>query len=155
MAKLKNKKHQLFCDEYLSNGLNGTQAYLSVYKSVKSEEGARVNASKLLTNTNVAAYLSAVQEKSAKKAEVTRDMIIERLNKRSQLVQEIQELACKDKLTSDEQSKLIRLQMVIKTSDANKSDEILNKMLGFNEPDKMDVNHKVWKADFGTDNKKD
>lgn len=143
-------KQEKFVQEFLID-LNGKQAAI---RAGYSEKTAENQASRLLSNDKVADRVSELKGKMAKKLEVTREMIVERLNKRSQLVQELQDLASKDKLTNDEQSKLIRLQMVIKTSDANKSDEILNKMLGFNEPDNSVVNH-IWKADFGTDNKKD
>lgn len=50
------EKQKRFCDEYLVD-LNGTRAYKAAYPSVKSDEAARVNASRLLTNANVRAYL--------------------------------------------------------------------------------------------------
>jgi phage terminase small subunit len=50
-------KQRAFADEYILNGGNGTKAYLKVYKNVKNEETARVNASRLLTNANVANYI--------------------------------------------------------------------------------------------------
>lgn len=50
-------KQRAFADEYILNGGNGTQAYLKVYKNVKNEETARANASRLLTNANVANYI--------------------------------------------------------------------------------------------------
>ena len=42
-----NSKQKNFCNEYIKNGANGTQAYLKAYKT-KSEETATVNASRLL-----------------------------------------------------------------------------------------------------------
>lgn len=142
MEKLTNKKHIAFCQEYLNNGMNATQAYLSVYKSVKKVKVAEAASSRLLSNVKVAHYLSEAQAKAVKKSEITREKIIKRLNERSELVRELQELAKKPKLTEEEKSQFSRLLMVIKTSDANKSDEILNKMLGFNEPDKTEIEHK-------------
>ena len=50
-------KQRAFADEYILNGGNGTKAYLRVYKNVKNEETARVNASRLLTNANVSNYI--------------------------------------------------------------------------------------------------
>lgn len=145
-----SEKHRLFVEEYLNNGLNGTQAYLTVYKSVKKEETARVNASRLLTNANVKALLEEKQAKTIKKLEITREDILRRLNSRSLLMEEIQILASKETLTEAEEERLQRLSFVIKASDANKSDEMIAKMLGFNEPDKLDVNIKEFKANFGT-----
>ena len=51
-----NEKHKMFANEYLID-CNATRAYRAVYKSCKSDETASVNASKLLRNTKVKAYL--------------------------------------------------------------------------------------------------
>ena len=50
------EKQQRFCEEYLID-LNATRAYKAVYKNCKKDESARVNGSKLLTNTNIKAYI--------------------------------------------------------------------------------------------------
>ena len=48
-------KHKLFCDEYLANGLNATQAYKSVYKTNDKIAGA--SGPRLLENVRVKEYL--------------------------------------------------------------------------------------------------
>lgn len=48
---------QVFCDEYLIDH-NGTRAYLAAYPRVKSEDVAKVCASRLLTIANVSAYVT-------------------------------------------------------------------------------------------------
>lgn len=50
------KKHKMFADEYLID-LNATRAYMAVYKNCKSENSAAVNASKLLRNPKIKAYI--------------------------------------------------------------------------------------------------
>lgn len=55
MRKL-TEKQKIFCEEYLID-LNATRAYKAVYKNCKKDESARVNGSKLLTNTNIKAYI--------------------------------------------------------------------------------------------------
>jgi len=45
-------EHRAFVAEYVNNCGNGTLAYQAVYKDVKAST-ARINASKLLTNTNI------------------------------------------------------------------------------------------------------
>ena len=51
------EKQKKFCDEYLID-LNATRAYKAVYKNCKKDESARVNGSKLLTNTNIKNYIN-------------------------------------------------------------------------------------------------
>jgi len=55
-----NKQQKAFCIEYVKNGLNGFQAYNKVYKP-KKEETARFNASRLITNDNIKAYIAELQ----------------------------------------------------------------------------------------------
>jgi len=50
-------KQKAFCDEYLTD-LNGARAYKAVYKSIKNDATARANASRVLTNANVKAYIA-------------------------------------------------------------------------------------------------
>lgn len=66
-------KHKAFADEYLSNGMIGSRAYMSVYKSVKKEETARVNASRLLTNIKIKSYIAAEQGKISDELRILRN----------------------------------------------------------------------------------
>lgn len=56
------EKQKIFADEYLID-LNATRAYQVAYPSVKKDEVARANASRLLTNANVKKYISEQMEK--------------------------------------------------------------------------------------------
>ncbi len=51
-----------FCEEYVKNGLNGTQAYMKAYKNCKKEETATASASRLLRNVKVLSYIEELQE---------------------------------------------------------------------------------------------
>ena len=66
MAKL-TAKQRIFANEYLID-MNATRAYKKAYASCKKDETARVNGSKLLTNTNVKEYieeqLKKIEDKS-------------------------------------------------------------------------------------------
>ena len=61
-----NNNQKIFCREYVKNGSNGTQAYMKAYTGC-TEETARINASKLLTNTNIQDYIKELQDKSEAK----------------------------------------------------------------------------------------
>jgi len=110
-----NDKQKAFADIYLSNGCNGTQAYLQAYPTVKKEDTARVNASKLLTNANIQEYIKAEQEKTSQKLEITRESVLEDLK---------------------------RIQATTESTNPNaslKSLEMMCKLLGLYEPIKQDV----------------
>lgn len=62
-----NSQQRKFCEEYVKNGLNGTQAYLKAYGNDNlTEESARASASRLLTNVNVLSYVKELQEELRK-----------------------------------------------------------------------------------------
>ena len=119
-----NSKQKNFCNEYIKNGANGTQAYLKAYKT-KSEETATVNASRLLRNANVQQYISELQEEDKDKAIMS---AIERKKWLTDVVKDIQREECMVKMPDGEE-------MVIgsKNADLNtklKAIDILNKMDG-------------------------
>lgn len=72
------KKQKRFCDEYLID-LNGTRAYKAAYPSVKKDMTAAVNASKMLRNTKVKAYIAERMKEREKRTEVTQDRVVKEL----------------------------------------------------------------------------
>ena len=56
------EKQKLFADEYLID-CNATRAYKVAYPTVKKDEVARANASRLLTNANVQKYINDRMQK--------------------------------------------------------------------------------------------
>lgn len=126
-----NPRHKAFADKYLVNGMNATQAYLSVYKSSKKTT-AETNGQKLLHNTAIKNYIKSEQEKSSEELKITRNELLMDL----QYIKDFH-----------------------KTGDfpthALKAIEIINKMLGFNEPDKSEVEHKGLTINILKPNKKD
>jgi phage terminase small subunit len=107
-------KQQLFCDYYLSNGLNATQAYKDAYK-IGDDNKAAVSGSRLLRNVNVMEYLSKQQEKTAKRLQI----------KKEDLIQDLIEI----KNNNKEQAPPFAIKAI----------EVINKMLGFNEAEKQDI----------------
>lgn len=79
MTSLSNQQ-KLFCQEYLKLGMNGTQAYLNVYKTCKKEETAMASASRLLRNVKVKEYIEELQSKVEEKAVVTIEDIVKELS---------------------------------------------------------------------------
>ena len=72
------EKQKIFCDEYLID-LNATRAYMVAYPNVKNENVAAVNASKVLRNTKVAAYIAERMKERQERTEVTQDMVVQEL----------------------------------------------------------------------------
>ena len=78
MTSLSNNQ-KFFCQEYLKLGMNGTQAYLNVYKTCKKEETAMASASRLLRNVKVKEYIEELQSKVEEKAIVSIEDIVKEL----------------------------------------------------------------------------
>lgn len=72
------EKQKIFANEYLVD-LNATRAYRVAYPSVKKDETARTNGSRLLTNANVAAYIAERMKERQERTEITQDRVIEEL----------------------------------------------------------------------------
>lgn len=77
MGKLKNEKHERFCQEYIKD-LHLTKAYIRTYK-VKAETTASASAGKLLGNTKIQARIRELMGKREERTGVTQDMVVKRL----------------------------------------------------------------------------
>ena len=65
------KKQKIFADEYVID-LNATRAYRVAYPSVKKEETAAVNGSRMLRNAKVAEYIQKRMQDRQKRTEDSR-----------------------------------------------------------------------------------
>ena len=75
MANVSNgltEKMKAFCCEYVANGGNGTQAYLTAYNS-NSDAAASIEASKLLNREDIKEYITALNKPMREKAISERD----------------------------------------------------------------------------------
>ena len=115
-------KQELFAQTYTKTG-NATEAYRTAY-NVKSTNEKTLNpkASKLLHEYKISARIKELQEKQEKRHDISKDKILKRL----------QEIVYKqDKLGVDK----------IDLTAMNKAIDTINKMLGYNEPEKQEIKH--------------
>jgi len=57
-------------------------------------------------------------------------------------------LASKDKLTSLEEDKLERLSSILKGSDVMRAKDMICRIIGAYEPEKIEVTNKTWRVSF-------
>jgi len=110
-------KNKQFCEEFLSNGMNITKAYMDVYGTTDYNAAAACG-SRMLKKDKIQEYLNYLRKDTMERLRISREEIIE----------DLIDIKNSNKTTSP--------------SNSLKSIEILNKMLGFNEPDKHDLDIK-------------
>ena len=71
-------KQQRFVSEYLKTG-NATEAVRQAGYQCKSDDAARVQGARLLTNANVAKYITERMQERQQRTEVTQDMVVKEL----------------------------------------------------------------------------
>lgn len=113
-------EHKIFVERYILDW-NGSAAYKHAYPGVK-DATARANASELLTKTNIIFYIEEVQKDLSKLAGVSALGIMIEL--KDIVFMELEENGEKYKAYG--------------VKDRIKAIETINKMLGFNAPEKMD-----------------
>jgi len=106
-------KHKAFCDEYLANGMNATQAYKSVYKVSDSVAGP--SGDRLLKNAKIESYLREQQETTANRLNITKE----------RLLLDLEDIKNRN--------------MGVRDSLSIKAIEVMNKMSGFDAPIKQDI----------------
>ena len=153
-------KQTMFCHSYLEDH-NATRAYKAVYPEC-SESSAKTAGSRMLTKDNIRDYLEAFKRNIEKEAAITKAMVInEHKNITFSSIANLhdgwitrkdfnkltdKEKACIQEITStrmvNDDKGNVREQVKIKLYDKLKSLESISRMLGYNEPEKVDLtNH--------------
>ena len=73
------KKYCLLIDEWFINGRNGTKAYQKFYPNI-DESTARINFSKILTNTNIQEYIKTKSYSKSNELDITLSKQLKRLD---------------------------------------------------------------------------
>jgi len=155
-------EHRIFVEAYIFDW-NATKAYLKAYPKVKYDT-AKVNASKLLTNANIQAYIEEVQRDISKQAGISKLMVLNEHRKlafntiahlhntwidrkefeeltddQKSCIQEIDTKILKRNIGTKKEPDIVDVEQIkIKLYDKQKSLESISKMLGFNEAEKVD-----------------
>ncbi len=144
MTKKLTPKQRKFAEEYVNTG-NGSEAYRRAYdvKPNTSLDTIKVNSSKLLADTNILLTIQKLQDKQAKKFEITRSDVAKGYLEIIQAWRSLMQLASKEELTKDEKQKFYLLKEMVKGSDYRGAYDSLAKMFGLNEPDKTQIDQTI------------
>ena len=158
LEKSMNDRQKKFCHEYIYEW-HQTRSYKVAYPDVKNDNVAAVNAHNLLRNPKISEYIELIQLDIAKLAGISRLKVVNELKAMSfsniastrttwMKLKDFEELnedelkAIKDvQFIAKEIGMTKRKEVHVKITlhDKQKSIEILNKMLGFNEPEKREI----------------
>lgn len=131
-----NMKQKAFVDELFKNGFNQTEAYITVYQSITNRDYAKTAASRMMTKDNVKNYYEHKYAEYRNGLDIDKQKMIDMLKDELNLFDEMKRIANKENPNPTEQSRLMRLSMLLKGSDASKTRDMINRLIGAYEPDK-------------------
>jgi len=145
-----NDKQKIFVDLMLDKGFSQTEAYVQAY-GITNRIYANNGACRLIKNPIVKNYYDHKYAEYRKTLDISKDKMIDMLMDELNLFNEMKVLANKDTLTDIEQSRFNRLASLLKASDANKTRDMINKLIGSYSEIKHEVTHNIWKIGFAED----
>jgi len=152
MSKL-TPKQEAFANKYVECG-NASQAYRFAYDVAETtkNESIHVRASELMADSKVAVRVKELQEMAQEANKITRQTIIDGYLSIIHDVDITFALAQGD-LDKEDRAKFFRMMQQTKNTDKLRAFEALSKMLGLNEPDKID--HTIQKIEVVIKNTRD
>ncbi len=151
-----NEKNKQFAKEYVKD-FNGTQAAIRAGYSKKT---AKVTAAKLLTKANIQSFIKKLQERTAERVEITKERLLNELYKIA--ISDVRKIytvdGCLDQanMLDDDiapaiagvETKDIVMENItigrttkLKMWDKISAIQTINKMLGFNAPEKTELSN--------------
>jgi phage terminase small subunit len=144
MTKKLTPKQNKFAEEYVNTG-NASEAYRRAYDVSPNTkmEAINVNASKLLSDTNISLRVKELQKQQVEEFKITRKDVAEGYLEIIKAWQYLMDLAAKDNLSKEQKSRFYLLKEMVKGSDYRGAYDSLAKMFGLNAPDKQEIEQKV------------
>ena len=148
MKKTISDKHKAVVDEYFVNGFNKLQAYKTHYQ-VDGNVASR-GFYKMCLKPEVKDYFMSCQKDLAASIGLSKEVLVGSLAKDIESYQQFVDLANKDQLTEQEEKKFNRLKEIYNHNSKIKSLEVIAKLLGLFEPEKVEVKQINYTVDFGS-----
>ena len=152
MDKIKlTPKQERFCNLYVELG-NSSEAYRQAYdvKENTKDETIWVNASKLLSDTNVILRVEQLRKDLREQNKLSQQDIIDYHMEIVDWYRELKELARQKNLSKEDKARVYMLKDLIKGSDYRGSLDSITKMLGLNAPEKVEVKDTTHKTKWGS-----
>lgn len=137
-------------DELFANGFNRTKAYLVAFPNCKPKY-ARASMQQLLAKPYIQDYYDVKYKEYQKILGVGKRQMVDSLKTQIEQYEDMLDLAMKPQLTASETEQLERMKEVIKGSDIMKAKDMICKIIGAYEPEKIEVTDKTYKVSFDLD----
>lgn len=151
MSKELNEMNKKAIDALFENGFNRTKAYMSVYKQ-SNKAHARTSMYQILRKPKAKEYYDLKYKEFRELLDVDKHQMLDKLTAQVDMFDTMIELASKDNLTALEEEKLDRLKDLVKGADVMKAKDMICKIIGAYEPEKIEVTEKTYSVGFDTGN---
>ena len=147
MEKVISDKHKAVVDELMINGLKRKQAYESVYNStgLVSARSCYI----MLQRQEVMDYMDVQRQELMKNVQMDKQGVVLKLMSHIEGFDDLCALASKDILTEKEYMRFNRLEKMYSQAGSLKAFELIGKLTGLFEPEKIVVESVSYKVDFG------
>jgi len=142
-----NDKQRACIDRYFVNGFDRAEAYGFAYPD-SNPETRNQSMYIMLNRDSVKEYHERKYEEFKSMISMDKHIMIDNLMRISNRYDDMVSLAGKDKLTALEEERLERLSGVLKGSDAMKAKDMICRIIGAYEPEKIEVTNKTWRVSF-------
>ena len=143
-----SEKHKDVIDFYFANGFNKRKAYESEYEATGTQ--ASKGFYTMLQKEQCRAYYEEKQRQLAENVGITKHTLIESLARDVENYSDYVDLASMDNLTNAQEKKFYRLSQIYSSATKIKSIEVIAKLLGLFEPEKVEVKQVNYTVGFGS-----
>tara|TARA_R110002020_G_scaffold17516_6_gene61442 strand:- start:1882 stop:2343 length:462 start_codon:yes stop_codon:yes gene_type:complete len=148
MGKITDK-NIAFINRLFINGFNRKEAYTAIYDC--KDRYTSVLAYSVLQRPECDAYYKSLWKKFELEFDVNKKMIVSKLVHKINMYDEMLYIVTKDDPTEQELDKLERMKDIIKGADVLKAQDMVCKLIGAYEPEKIEISEKVYKIGFDFD----
>ena len=145
-----NDRQRMFVDELFLNGFNRVKAYSTVYPDCK-HSSITPAICQLMKKEHVKEYYNDKYKEFREILSIDKYQILDGLRRQIELFDNMTELSLKDSLTTREEEKLGRISELVKGSDIMKARDMICRIIGAYEPEKVEVSNTVYKVGFDLD----
>jgi len=136
-------KQQKFAELYVELG-NASEAYRQAYDVTTTNLGTiKVKASKLLNQSNISITIENLRKELRQANKIDKQWIIDQHQEIIDWYKELKQLAKQEDISDKDKKRVYMLKDLIKGSDFRGSLDSITKMLGLNEPEKIDKEIKI------------